>query len=54
MNPIGLSSLKWEDSSLFVICVEFSTLVQRIDRNGIDLGKTSLPLRRRERGRVRA
>jgi hypothetical protein len=43
MNPIGLSSLKWEDSSFFVICVEFSTLVQRIDRNGIDLGKTSLP-----------
>ena len=35
--------LKWEDSSFFVICVEFSTLVQRIDRNGIDLGKTSLP-----------
>jgi hypothetical protein len=28
-----------EDSSSFVICVEFSRLVQRIDRDGIDLGK---------------
>jgi hypothetical protein len=38
-----------------MIYVEFSTLVQGVDRNGIDLGKTSLPPSlSRERGRVRA